>query len=32
MAGIYLLLLIYFKTIGGYKAVRMEETPGAQAG
>ncbi len=25
MAGIYLLLLIYFKTIGGYKAVRIDE-------
>jgi len=32
MAGIYLLLLVYFKTIGGYKAVRMEESAGARAG
>ncbi len=27
MAGIYLLLLIYFKAIGGYKVLRMDEQP-----
>lgn len=27
MAAIYLLLLLYFKTIGGYKVVRLEEQP-----
>ena len=26
MAAIYLLLLLYFKSIGGYKAVKIEET------
>ena len=29
MAVIYLLLLLYFKTIGGYKAVQIEEESGA---
>ncbi len=32
MAVIYLLLLIYFKSIGGYKVVRMEESTGAKGG
>jgi MFS family permease len=32
MAAIYLLLLIYFKSIGGYKVVRMDGPAGAQAG
>jgi hypothetical protein len=32
MATIYLLLLIYFKSIGGYKVVRMEESSGAKRG
>ena len=31
MALIYLLMLIYFKTIGGYKAVHLEGTTGAKA-
>ena len=32
MAAIYLLLLLYFKTIGGYKVVHLEGTNGAKAG
>ena len=32
MAVVYLLLLIYFKSIGGYKAVRLEEASGSKAG
>lgn len=32
MAVIYLLLLIYFKSIGGYKAVHLDETSGSKAG
>lgn len=31
MAVIYLLMLIYFKSIGGYKAVHLEGTTGAKA-
>lgn len=31
MALIYLLMLLYFKTIGGYKAVHLEGTTGAKA-
>ena len=31
MAVIYLLLLVYFKSIGGYKAVRLEDSPTAGA-
>ena len=31
MAGIYLLLLIYFKSIGGYKVVHIEGTTAAKA-
>ncbi|WP_254506734.1 MFS transporter [Anatilimnocola floriformis] len=27
MAGIYLILLIYFKSIGGYKAIKIHEQP-----
>ena len=27
MAGIYLVLLLYFKSIGGYKAVKIHEQP-----
>jgi MFS family permease len=32
MAAIYLLLLVYFKVIGGYKAVHLEGEPGTKAG
>jgi len=32
MAAIYLLLLIYFKSIGGYKSVHLEETSTPKAG
>jgi MFS family permease len=32
MAGIYLLLLIYFKSIGGYKVLHLEEASAPKAG
>ena len=32
MAAIYLLLLIYFKTIGGYKTVHLKDTSASKAG
>ena len=32
MAVIYLLILVYFKTIGGYKTVHLEATGEAKAG
>jgi MFS family permease len=32
MAAIYLVLLLYFKSIGGYKVLHLEENSGAKAG
>lgn len=29
MAGIYMLLFVYFKSIGGYRPLRIDEAPGA---